>query len=86
MEAEDVCLAFAFDGAQLDPRHDPNTEIQPGGDRLGNTVQCVMIGERDRAEPDPFRFANDVRGRSRAIGSRRVRVQIDEGLVRTGNP
>ena len=56
----------------------------PVGGRFGDAVERVVIGERDRGEADALRLANDVRRRARAVGRRRVRVQVDERLGASG--
>ena len=37
---------------------------EPAGLGFGEAVERVVVGERDRAEPDPLRFANDVARRT----------------------
>ena len=54
----------------------------PTRSRFGEAVEGVVIGERDGGEPDALRLANDVGRRARAVGRRRMHVQIDEARRR----
>jgi hypothetical protein len=85
MQAEDVRFHVAFDGAQLDAAHDTHAEPGADGFRFCQTVERIMVSERNRAQADALRFADDVARRTRAVGRRRVHVQVDESFTDRGN-
>ena len=84
VQAEEVRLAVAFDGAQLDAGTMRTPSSSPARARFGEPVDRVVIGERDRGEPGALRRAHHVGRRARAVGRRRVHVQVDE--ARAGPP
>ena len=77
MQAEQVDLALIVGRAQLDTRHDPNAIGVRGGDRLGDTIHRVVIGEGDGRETRGFRRCYHRGWRLGAIGRRRMGMQVD---------
>jgi hypothetical protein len=62
VKTKDVRFAVALDRAQLDARNDAHPELDSRCGRLGDTVDRIVVGERDGEETDALCFADDVRG------------------------
>jgi hypothetical protein len=79
VETENVRLDVILDRAELDARNDANAELEASGNSFGDTIESIVIGERDCLQADALRFTNDICRRPRPIRRRRVRVEVDEG-------
>ena len=77
-----VHLAPGRGGAELAPAHHPDAEALAGGERLGNTGQGIVIGERDGAEAGRGRAPDHRGGRQPPVGGGRVDVEIDRRACR----
>src|SRR5439155_25976040 len=78
VKSEDVRLYLAFDGAELDARDDSHAELRAGGTRFGQPRDRIVIGEGECGESSRARSRDHISGRLRAVGRRRVRVEIDK--------
>ncbi len=75
-EAEEMHLAIAVRGAQLDPVNqlDPEPSRLGTGDTQGR--EGVVVGDRQRREPDGGRRPNNLSRRTGAVGVGRVDVEV----------
>jgi hypothetical protein len=79
VQSEDVDLAIAIDGAQLDARDDAHAELPAGVSGFGDPRHRVVIGEGDRRQAGcPSRHDDGAR-RPRSVRRRGMRVKIDKG-------
>ena len=77
VKSENVYLAAVIIGAQLDARDDAQAEPLTGASGRVDAGDGVVIGERDRAQAGRSCRCGDVLRRPRAVGRRRVHVQVD---------
>ena len=54
VESENMRLDIILDGAELDAGNDANAELRAGGHCFGDAIERVVIGQRDRLQPDAF--------------------------------
>ncbi len=57
--------------------HDADAEALAGGERLGQTVDRVVVGDGDGREAQSRRLLHELRGGQRAVREQRMRVQVD---------
>jgi hypothetical protein len=84
--AEDVeILVRRVDRRDLDRGHDADPDLARGGQRLLDSVDRVVVGEREHLDPGRRRPTHDLRRRERPVGVRRVRLQVEprHGLSRS---
>jgi len=68
----------------LTARNEPEAEALGAGSGLGHTGETVVVGQRDRCAACGCGELDDSFGSLRAVGARRVQVQVDHGAERTG--
>ena len=74
MEPEQVQFVLVEMRTEFDTRDDADPELCTGGGRFGDTVDGVMIGERDGVQLRVTRRLDDPSGRQRAVGCGRVNL------------
>ena len=72
MKSEDVNLTITFVRTQLDSGNDAQTQRFARGGCEGKAGKCVVIGDRQRAEPYIVRGSHHRIWRKRPVGRRRV--------------
>ena len=82
MQTQDVRFDVALHRAELDPGDDSNAESRSRGRSIGEAGNRVVIGECEGDQPDGARRNDDVRGRAGPVGCGRVRMKIDEFVLR----
>jgi hypothetical protein len=84
--AEDVDLAPIKLGRPLDPGNKLDSQPHRLGPGDGQSRDCVMVGDRNRRQPDVRRRRHDFARRANSVGVRRVDVQVgpERGLRLAG--
>ena len=80
--AEDVqVLVLAVHARELGGRRHADAVLARGGERLRHAGDRVVIAQREQLDAGGGRRRHDLRGRKRAVGLRRMRLQIEGGSV-----
>jgi hypothetical protein len=78
-------LLRTVQGRDLDRRDDPHAVSAPGGQRLFDAVDGVVIGQREQLDARRRGARDDLRGRQLSVGVTGVRLQV-EGRGRSPKP
>ena len=81
--AEDVqVLVLAVDARELGGAGQADAVLARGGERLGHAGDRVVVGQREQLDARGGRLRDHLGRRQRAVGLRRMGLQIERGSVR----